>query len=113
MSKSTAKARTTLKKFIKKLGLGYMLFIAHLCNHMLAAKWWWDLGHSSAHCLEGWVLGVGMSTLGRKRFCTPRIGDPQVPMTLDHPRCGFAASGLIPRQRALDRCVPVYPSGPH
>ncbi len=73
--------------------LGYMLFIAHLCNHMLAAKWWWDLGHSSAHCLEGWVLGVGMSTLGRKRFCTPRIGDPQVPMTLEHPRCGFAASG--------------------
>jgi hypothetical protein len=63
--------------------------------------------------LEEWVLGVGMSTLGRNRLCTPRIGEPQVPMTLEHPRCGFASSDLIPRQRALDRFVPACPSGPH
>jgi len=34
--------------------------------------------------LEVWVLRVGMSTLGHKRLCTPRIGDSQVPKTLDH-----------------------------
>jgi hypothetical protein len=34
--------------------------------------------------LEVWVLGVGMSTLARKRLCTPRIGDSQVLMTLEH-----------------------------
>jgi hypothetical protein len=49
--------------------------------------------------LEVWVLRVGMSTLGRKRLCTPRIGDPQVPMTLEHPQYGFSAPGLILRQR--------------
>ncbi len=30
---------------------------------------------------------------------SPQIGDPQVPMTLEHPQCGFAAPGLILRQR--------------
>jgi hypothetical protein len=34
--------------------------------------------------LEVWVLGVRLSTLGRKRLCTPRIGDSQVPMALEH-----------------------------
>jgi hypothetical protein len=34
--------------------------------------------------LEVWVLGVGMSTFGRKRLCTSRIGDSQVPMTPEH-----------------------------
>jgi hypothetical protein len=33
--------------------------------------------------LEVWILGVGMSTLGHKRLCTSRIGDSQVPMTLE------------------------------
>jgi hypothetical protein len=36
-------------------GLGYMLFNADLCNQ-----------------------------LGRKRLCTSRFGDSQVPMTLEH-----------------------------
>ncbi len=91
-----------------------MLFIAHLCNH-IPLQVVVGLGAQLCNLLEGWVLVVGMSTIGRKQRCTPRIGDPQVPMTLEHPRCGFAASGLIPRQRqrALDRCVPAYPSGPH
>ncbi len=76
-----------------------MLFIAHLCNHILLQS---GGGPGAQLCtlLEEWVLGAGMSTLGRKRLCTPRVGDPQVPMTLEHPRCGFAASDLIPRQRA-------------
>jgi hypothetical protein len=34
--------------------------------------------------LEVWVLGVGMSTLDAQTVCTPRIGDSQVPMTLEH-----------------------------
>ncbi len=41
-------------------------------------------GGTALYLLEVWVLGVGMSTLGRKRLCTPRIGDSQVPMTLEH-----------------------------
>ena len=89
-----------------------MLFIVHLCNHILLQSGAGTWG-TSLHTVEGWVLGVGMSTLGRKRLCTPGIGDPQVPMALEHPRCGFDASGLIPRQRTLDRCDPAYPSGPH
>ena len=43
-----------------------------------------------------------MSTLGRKRFCTPRIGDPQVPMTLKHDpvtSSGKSAPGPDPRIR--------------
>ncbi len=32
------------------VGLGYILSNAHLCNHMLLQKWWWDLGHRSVHC---------------------------------------------------------------
>jgi hypothetical protein len=89
-----------------------MLFIEHLCNHILLQV---VVGPGAQLCtlLEGWVLGVGMSTLDANVLCTSRIGDPQVPMTLQHPRCGFAASGLIPRQRVLDRCVPAYPSGTH
>ena len=80
-------------------GLGYMLFNAHLCNQ----PYYWEVvvGPGTQLCtlLEVWVLRVGMSTLGRKRLCTSRIGDPQVPMTMEHPQCGFAAPGLILRQR--------------
>ena len=80
-------------------GLGYMLFNAHLCNQ----PYYWEVvvGPGAQLCtlLEVWVLRVGMSTLGRKRLCTSRIGDPQVPMTMEHPQYGFAASGLILRKR--------------
>jgi hypothetical protein len=64
-------------------GLGYMLFNAYLCNQ----PYYWEVvvGPGAQLCtlLEVWVLRVGMSTLGRKRLCTSRIGDPQVPMTMD------------------------------
>ena len=51
-----------------------MLFIAHLCNHILLQS---GGGTWAQLCtlLEVWVLRVGMSTLGRKRLCTSRIGD--------------------------------------
>jgi hypothetical protein len=51
-----------------------MLFIEHLCNHILLQS---GGGTWTQICtlLEVWFLGVGMSTLGRKRLCTPRIGD--------------------------------------
>ena len=94
-------------------GLGYMLFNAHLCNQPCSCKVVVGPGAHLCTLLEEWVLGVGMSTLGHKRLCTPRIGDPQVPMTLEHPRCGFAASGLIPRPKDSDRHVSAYPNGPH
>ena len=55
-------------------GLGYMLFIAHLCNHHTSYKVVVGLGAQICTQLEVWVLGVGMSTLGRKRLCTPRFG---------------------------------------
>ena len=80
-------------------GLGYMLFNAHLCNQPYYCKVVVGPGAQFCTLLEVWVLRVGMSTLGRKRLCTSRIGDPQVPMTLEHPRCAFAAPGLILRQR--------------
>jgi hypothetical protein len=83
-------------------GLGYMLFNAHLCNQPYSYKVVVGPGAQLCTMLEVWsprVLRVGMSTLGRKRLCTPRIGDPQVPMTLEHPQCGFAAPGLILSQR--------------
>jgi hypothetical protein len=66
-------------------GLGYMLFNAQLCNQpcMLLSSGG-GTGGTSLYLLEVWVLGVGMSTLGRKRLCTSRIGDSQVPMTLEH-----------------------------
>jgi hypothetical protein len=38
---------------------------------------------------------------------------PPRPMTLEHPRCGFAASGLIPSPKDSDRYVSPYPNGPH
>ncbi len=41
-------------------------------------------GGTALYAVNGVVLGVGMSTFGRKRLCTPRIGDSQVPMTLEH-----------------------------
>ncbi len=79
-------------------GLVYMLFNVHLCNQ----PYYWEVvvGPGTQLCalLEVWVLRVGMSTLGRKRLCTSRIGDPQVPMTMEHPRCVFAAPGLILRE---------------
>ena len=65
-------------------GLGYMLFNAHLCNQPCHCQVVVEPGAHLCTLLEVWVLGVGMSTLGRKRLCTPRIGDSQVPMTLEH-----------------------------
>ncbi len=64
-------------------GLGYMLFNTHLCNQPYYCKVVVGPGAQICTLLEVWVLRVGMSTLGRKRLCTPRIGDPQVPMTLE------------------------------
>jgi hypothetical protein len=89
-------------------GLGYMLFDAHLCNQPYC--WEVVVGPGAHLCtlLEVWVLRVEMSTLGRKRLCTSRIGVPQVPMTMDHPQCGFAAPGLILRQRfQIDMFRPI------
>ena len=60
-----------------------MLFIAHLCNH-IPLQVVVGLGAQLCNLLEGWVLVVGMSTIGHKQLCTPRIGDPQVPMVLKH-----------------------------
>ncbi len=80
-------------------GLGYMLFNAHLCNQPYSYKVVVGPGTQLCTLSEVWVLRVGVSTLGRKRLCMPRIGDPQVPMTQEHPQCGFAAPGLILRQR--------------
>jgi hypothetical protein len=61
-----------------------MLFNVHLCNQPYYDKVVVTPGAQLCRLLEVWVLKVGMSTLGRKRLCTPRIGDSQVPMTLEH-----------------------------
>jgi hypothetical protein len=65
-------------------GLGYMLFNEHLCNEPYYCQVVGEPGAQICTLLEVWVLRVGMSTLGRKRLCTPRIGDSQVPMTLEY-----------------------------
>ncbi len=61
-----------------------MLFNEYLCNQPY--HWEVVVGPGTQLCtlLEVWVLRVGMSTLGHKRLCTSRIGDPQVPMTMEH-----------------------------
>jgi hypothetical protein len=64
-------------------GLDYMLFNVYLCNQPCHCQVVVEPGAQLCTLLEVWVLGVGMSTLGRKRLCTPRIGDSQVPMTLE------------------------------
>jgi hypothetical protein len=63
-----------------------MLFNTYLCNHHTPAKWWWDLGHSSVHCLRCGFCQSGCRRLARKRLCTVYSEDRgiQVPMTLDH-----------------------------
>ena len=83
-----------------ELGLGYMLFIAHLCNHKLRQS---GGGPGAQLCtlLEEWVLGAGMSTLGRKRLCTPRVGDPQVLMTLEHLPVRLCRIGPDPQAKGL------------
>jgi hypothetical protein len=63
-------------------GIGYMLFNAHLCNQPCYCQVVVEPGAHLCTLLEVWVLGVGMSK--HKRLCTTRIGDSQVPMTLDH-----------------------------
>ena len=65
-------------------GLGYMLFNAYLCNQPCYCQVVVEPGAHLCTLLEVWVLGVGMSTFGRKRLCTSRIGDSQGPMTPEH-----------------------------
>jgi hypothetical protein len=50
-------------------GLGYMLFNVHLCNQPCYCHVVVEPGTQLCTLLEVWVLGVGMSTLGRKRLC--------------------------------------------
>ena len=65
-------------------GIGYMLFNVHLCNRPCYCQVVEEPGAHLCTRLEVWVLGVGMSNLGRKRLCTSRLGDSQVPMTLEY-----------------------------
>ncbi len=65
-------------------GLGYMLFDVHMCNQPCYCQVVVEPGAQLCTLLEVWVLGVGMSTLGHKRLCTPRIVDSQVPITLEN-----------------------------
>ena len=78
-----------------------MLFNAHLCNHILLQKWWWDLGHSSVHCSRCGLWESGCRRLSRKRLYAEDRG-LQVPMALDHRPVisrGKAAPGPDPRIR--------------
>jgi hypothetical protein len=63
---------------------GQTLFNTYLCNQPYYYQVVVEPGTQFCTLLEVWVLRVGMSTLGHKRLCTPRIGDSQVPMTLEH-----------------------------
>ena len=93
-------------------GLGYMLFIAHLCNHIRLQSGGGTQG-TALHTVRGVGSGSRDVDAWTQTSLYAEGGDPQVPMTLEHPRCGFAASGLIPRPKDPDRHVSAYPNGPH
>ncbi len=89
-----------------------MLFIAHLCNHILLQSG----GGTWGTALQP-VRGVGSGSRDVDDWTQTTLyaedRGPQVPMTLEHPRCGFATSGLTPRPKDSDRYVSPYPNGPH
>jgi hypothetical protein len=76
-------------------GVGYMLFITHLCNQPCYCQVVGEPGAQLCTLLEVWVLGVGMLTLGRQRLCTTRIGDSQVPMTLEHVKTNVSLGSYV------------------
>jgi hypothetical protein len=84
-----------------------MLFIAHLCNHILlqSGGGTWD---TALHTVRGVGSGSRDVDAGRKRSL---YAEDRGPPSTDDPAA--SPSGLIPSQRPLDRCVPAYPSGPH
>jgi hypothetical protein len=51
-----------------------MLFNVYLCDQAYYCKVVVGPGTQFCTLSEVWVLRVGMSTLGHKRLCTPRIG---------------------------------------
>ncbi len=75
-------------------GLGYMLFNVYLCNQPYYCKVLVEPETQICTLLEVWVLRVGMSTLGHKRLWTSRIGDSQVPMTLEYDDFRWTCFGL-------------------
>ena len=57
----------------------YVIY-AHLCNHILLQKVVVGPGAQLCTLLEGWVLGVGMSTLGAQAALYAEDRGLQVPM---------------------------------
>ena len=57
----------------------YVIY-AHLCNHILLQKVVVGPGTQLCTLLEGWVLGVGMSTLGAQTALYTEDRGLQVPM---------------------------------
>ena len=70
----------------------YVIY-AHLCNHILLES---VVGPGAQLCtlLEGWVLGVGMSTFGAQTVLTPRIGGSKYRWS-GACRCLFRSHGLL------------------
>ena len=70
-----------------------MLFNAPLCNHLLLQKVVVGPGTQFCTLLEGWVLGVGMSTLGAQTAPYTEDQGFQVLMTLDR-MCSIRGTGF-------------------
>jgi hypothetical protein len=74
------------------MSVSYMLFIAHLCNHILLTKWWWDLG-TDLYTVRG--VGSGSRDVDvwaqTSLYTSLYVEDRGLcldPMDLDHSRTG-------------------------
>ena len=89
-----------------------MLFIAHLCNHILLQSG----GGTWGTALQP-VRGVGSGSRDVDDWTqTTLYAEDRGPPSTDDPGASpvrLAASGLIPRPKDSDRYVSPYPNGPH
>jgi hypothetical protein len=92
------------------LGLGYTLFIAHLCNHILRQSGGGTWG-TALHTVRG--VGSGSRDVDAWTQTSLYAEDRGPPSTDDSGASIKAASVLIPRPKDSDRHVSAYPNGPH
>jgi hypothetical protein len=89
-----------------------MLFIAHLCNHILLQSGGGTWG-TALHTVKG--VGSGSRDVDAWTR-TSLYAEDRGPPSTDDPGAfpfDFASSDLIPRPKDSDRHVSAYPNGPH
>ena len=93
-------------------GLGYMLFNAHLCNHILleSGGGTWD---TSLHTVRG--VGSGIRDVDAWTQTSLYVEDRGPPSTDDHGSSPvrLCHTGSDPQAEVSDSHVSSYPTGPH